>query len=108
MYAGKTIFRGLFLKNSRVQIQRENQKVGQSCLHLLAQGSSMDEGNRAWGLGGKELSPIQQGRAVVGFPKIEKEGGEIGAAIEVGVVRETLAPRQPFWGLGKGWGRPKP
>lgn len=52
MYAGKTIFRGLFLKNSRVQIQRENQKVRQSCLHLLAQGSSMDEGNRAWGLGG--------------------------------------------------------
>lgn len=60
------------------------------------------------GLGGKELSPIQQRRAVVGFPKIEKEGGEIGAAREVGVARETLAPRQPFWGLGKGWGRPKP
>lgn len=52
MYAGKTIFRGLFLKNSRVQIQRENQKVRQSCLHLLAQESSTDEGNRAWGLGG--------------------------------------------------------
>lgn len=59
------------------------------------------------GLGGKELSPIQQGRAVVGFPKIEKEGGEIGAAREVGVVRETLAPRQPFLGTGEGVGKTK-
>lgn len=54
------------------------------------------------GLGGKELSPIQQGRAVVGFLKIEKERGEMGAA------RGTLESRQPFWGLGKGWGRSKP
>lgn len=52
MCAEETIFRGLFLKKSRVQIQRENLKVGQSCLCLLAQESSMDEGNRAWGLGG--------------------------------------------------------
>lgn len=54
------------------------------------------------GLGGKELSPVQQGRAVVGFPKIEKERGELGAE------RGTLVSRQLFWGLGKGWGRPKP
>lgn len=51
-------------------------------------------------LGGRELSPIQQGRAVVGFPKIEKERGEIRAAKEVGVAGGPLAPRQPFWGLG--------
>lgn len=97
MYAEETISRGLFLKNPMVQIQRG--RWGQSCLCLLAQESSMDEGNslggREVGLGGKELSPIQQGRAVVGFPKIERERGEIRAAREVGVARGTR-----FWGLG--------
>lgn len=63
-------------------------------------GGKQSLGGREVGLGGKELSPIQQGRAVVGFPKIERERGEIRAAREVGVARGTLAPRQRFWGLG--------
>lgn len=49
------------------------------------------------GLGGRELSPIQQGTAGVGFPKTENERE---AAREVGVARGTLAPRQRFGGVG--------
>lgn len=64
---------GLFLKKSRVQIQRENLKVGQSCLCLLAQKSSKNEGNRAWGLGGgagrKRTFPHPTGDSLGRIPK---------------------------------------